>query len=96
MNELIDAITPYLAMWMPAITAVFGVVFTVIKAVRGSVNAVNELRNSAEFAELTKKVVENIKENQALREQNALLLDQITKIQNYVEEIKKEKANKGV
>lgn len=85
MTELLEMLINYLAIWAPSLVGVFGLIVTVIKASKESRTAIAELKNSNQIKELTCQVKALIRENKQLRDAQAVLVDQITKIQNYLD-----------
>ena len=101
MNEIIDMIVAQAAIWAPALVSVIGIVAAACSAiarvkntVSESKKALNELKQEQTFVELNDNLRAAINENQELREQNSMLLDRITQIEGYVEDIKRQEANK--
>lgn len=97
MTEIIATIVSYVSIWMPSIIAVAGMIGSFILAIsrissafKGNQKALEEIKNDKAFIELKGKIDVMINENQQLREQNALLLDEITQIKGYVDQLKKE------
>lgn len=94
---IIDIIVSYAAMITPALTAVLAVVVLLVKGF-GEIRAhlkqfkdeVDTIKDNDEFKKANQHLAELIRENQELTKCNRLLLDQITKIQDYVDNIKKE------
>ena len=89
MNEQINILVEALAIWAPSLTAIVGVVYTVIAALSKTKAAWNELKESTDFKTLRSELETALKQNEELIHQNNLLLDQITKIKDYAEHKKK-------
>lgn len=85
MTELLEMLINYLAIWAPSLVGVFGLIVTFIKASKETRTAIGELKNSKQIKELTCQVKALISENKQLREAQAVLVDQMTKIQNYLD-----------
>jgi uncharacterized protein YoxC len=76
-------------MWAPALVAILGIVASVLFAVGKVKTAIAELRKTEDIANLTKELQNLAAENKELRHRENLLLDEITKIKNYAENIRK-------
>jgi cell division protein FtsB len=76
-------------MWAPALVAILGIVASVLFAVGKVKTAIAELRKTEDIANLTKELQNLAAENKELRHRESLLLDEITKIKNYAENIRK-------
>ena len=84
-----ELILTYVSMWAPAVAAILGIVASVIFAVGKVKHAINELRKTDDIANLTKELQTLAAENKELRHRENLLLDEITKIKNYADNIRK-------
>lgn len=76
--------------WGPALTAVLGVVTTVIVALGKTKDAIDSLKQDETFKQLKNELSTNIQENETIKSQIAeqskqmdLLLDELTKIKDY-------------
>lgn len=84
---MFETIIMYVSMWAPSLVAIFGMVATVLK----SKTALKELKADTELKLLRLEVAAANKHNAELVRCNKLLLDKITKIEGYadnVEELK--------
>jgi gas vesicle protein len=90
MTEIIEIIVQYVSIWAPSLVAILGVVATVIGAINKSKAALEEFKKSDTLKDLASELKTSISENQELRYQNSLLLDEITKIKDYVKHKKEE------
>lgn len=84
-----ELILTYVSMWAPALVAILGVVASVLFAVGKVKSAINDLRKTEDIANLTKELQTLAAENKELRHRESLILDEITKIKNYAENIRK-------
>ena len=84
-----ELILTYVSMWAPALVAILGIVASVIFAVGKVKTAITDLRKTDDIANLTKELQNLAAENKELRHRENLLLDEITKIKNYAENIRK-------
>lgn len=84
-----EIIITLITTWGPALVAVLGVVSTVLVAIGKTKDAVESLKQDATFKSLAADLQTAITQNETLREQNDLLLDEITKIKDYRENQKK-------
>ena len=83
--EFLDAIYQHLVIWAPSVTAIFGIVATVLLALRKVGDAVRGVKEDKDLKELR---ADNLALRNELREStrvNKMLLDKITKIENYAE-----------
>lgn len=84
-----ELILTYVSMWAPALVAILGVVASVIFAIAKVKSAINDFRKSDDIANLTVEIQRLAAENKELRRTENLLLDEITKIENYAEQVRK-------
>lgn len=94
MTAIAAIIVEYVSIWAPAFVAILGILFTVIKAMNEVRKAIYEFKADKTVTDLSTKVDAVISENQELNRCNKLLLDEITKIHDYVE-VKKHEENKN-
>lgn len=80
---MIEMITMYAAMWAPALVAVFGTIFGVLKGVLTLKNALGDVRNTSEFKELASQLKAANEENARLNRSVRLLTDKIAHIEGY-------------
>lgn len=107
MEAIIALIIQYVAIWAPALTAMFGIVFSVVKAIGKVSTAINEAKaevaklkgeqveenaaHQAKIAELEAKIASYQDRLNAILTREDLLLEQLTKIQGYAQTIEKER-----
>lgn len=84
-----ELILTYVSMWAPALAAILGVVASVVFAVAKVKSAINDLRKSDDIANLTTEINRLAAENKELRRTENLILDELTKIENYAEQVRK-------
>lgn len=90
MNEFLQIIVEHVSIWAPSIVAVLSIVCTVIPAIVKVSEALKKLREDKTLAEVGRKLETLASENEELVRCNKLLLDKITKIQNYADHKKEE------
>ena len=90
MEVILTSILAHVSIWAPSLVAILGIVATVVIAINKTLTAINNLKNSADFAAVTKKLNSLAAENQELARVNKLLLERITKIKDYADLVKKE------
>lgn len=84
-----ELILTYVTMWAPALVAILGVVASVVFAIAKVKSAINDLRKTDDIANLTTEINRLAAENKELRRTENLLLDELTKIENYAEQVRK-------
>ena len=82
---MLEIIAEYAAIWAPSITAVLAVVASVLMAMAKIKSAVHTIKDEKTIQELNSKLEAQLIDNKVLRQQMDLLLDRITKIENYRE-----------
>lgn len=82
---MLEIIAEYAAIWAPSITAVLGIVASVLIAMAKIKSAVTTIKDEKTIQELNSKLETQLVDNKVLRQQVDLLLDRITKIENYRE-----------
>lgn len=82
---MLEIIAEYAAIWAPSITAVLAVVASVLMAMAKIKSAVTTIKDEKTIQELNSKLEAQLVDNKVLRQQMDLLLDRITKIENYRE-----------
>jgi uncharacterized coiled-coil protein SlyX len=85
---MLEIIAEYAAIWALSITAVLGIVASVLIAMAKIKSAVHTIKDEKTIQELNSKLETQLTDNKILREQVDLLLDRITKIENYRENLK--------
>lgn len=82
MNEIIMS---YIAMWAPSIASILSVVVLIVPVIYEIKKWFKGLREDKTLIEVSKKLEILSSENKELVRCNKLLLDQLTKIQNYAD-----------
>lgn len=86
--EVLELVMTYASMWAPAITAVAGIIATVILAIGKVKSAIESWQESNDsekttFEELKANLKESIAQNQRLQAYNQKLLEELTRIKGY-------------
>lgn len=89
MKEIVSLILEYASIWMPSVTAMLGIVTTTLLAVSKVKTAIDDLKKTDTLAALCKELKAVCDENKELKEQCDILIDEITKIKNYRESVKR-------
>ena len=84
-----ELILTYVSMWAPALAAILGVVASVVFAIAKVKSAINNFRKTDDIANLTTEINRLAAENKELRRTENLILDELTKIENYAEQVRK-------
>lgn len=82
---MIETIIEYATMWTPALVAILGIIATVIMAIGKVKGAVDTFKSDKTLADLHDDLTRLSDENKELARCNKLLLDRITKIENYAD-----------
>ena len=82
---MIEILMNYISIWLPSIVAIFGTVATLLAALSKTKSAINELKKDDILKALKEDLEKSIKDNQEIKEQNDLLIDELKKIKNYRE-----------
>lgn len=92
MNEIIELLVEYAAIWGPSLVAIAGIIVSVITALSKiaaalaeTKSAVAALKEDATIKELTSELKKQARKNERLQETYTLLLDKITKIKGYTD-----------
>lgn len=86
MTEIFALIMSYVSIWAPSLVAILGIAFTVIKGIA----EMKKYADQKTLADVYTKMNELTAQNAELNRCNKLLLDQITKIQDYADQKKEE------
>ena len=89
MEEIVSLIIEYASIWMPSIAAMLGIVATTLLAISKVKTAIDELKKTDTLETLSKDINAVLDENKNLKEQCDILIDEITKIKNYRESMKR-------
>ena len=85
MNEIIGIVLEYAAIWVPSLVAILGVVCTILTALNKTKDAWDKLKGDTDFKSVKEQLVQQSQENQELIKCNKALVDNITKIKDYVD-----------
>ena len=77
-----------IAIWTPALVAILGVVSTIFITLAKTKDAFDKLNKDETLKELKSKLTELSNENRELVKCNKLLLDEITKIKDFADNMK--------
>jgi peptidoglycan hydrolase CwlO-like protein len=88
MEEVIQLIMQYISIWMPSVTAIFGIISAVIIAMNRVKTAVDEIKQEDTIKRLSSELKDAMRENKAIREQLDILIDEVKKVKNYRENLK--------
>lgn len=91
MEEILRIIVEYVSIWAPSLVAILGVVTTILVALGKTKDAFDKLNKDETLKDVNSRLKQLTSENEELIRCNKLLLDQITKIQDYADTKKKEK-----
>lgn len=90
MTAIVNIIVEYAAIISPAIAAILGVVALVVCGLARIKGTVNELKQDKEIGELRQELQQAVQQNKDLAATEKILLDKITNIKDYVDNVKKE------
>lgn len=82
---MLETIINLAAVWAPSLVAIISVVGTVIGAIHKTQSTILELKQDTSFKDLNTKLNKLTTENAELVKCNKILIDEITKIQGYVD-----------
>ena len=85
MNEIIGIILEYAAIWAPSVVAILGIVYSVLVAMNKTKAQWEKLKGDTDFKDLKEQLIQQSKENEELIKCNKALVDNITKIKDYVD-----------
>lgn len=83
--KMIEIIIEYATMWTPALVAVLSIIATVCMALGKVKTAIDTFKSDKTLADLHDDLARLSNENNELVRCNKLLLDKITKIENYAD-----------
>ena len=85
MEEIVNLILEYAAIWAPSLVAILGMVATIIPAILKIRDALVAFKQSDELKEIVAKLNAQSTENAELVRCNKLLLDKLTQIEGYAD-----------
>lgn len=80
-----EIILSFIVTWAPSVTAILAVVSTVLIAVKKTKDAVDALKDDATMKQLKQELRDSISQNETIKEQNDIIIDELTKIKDYRE-----------
>ena len=90
MNESMQIITEYLAIWAPSLVSILSIIVAIIPSVQKVKDHLKALREDKTLVELSNKLEKLASENAELTRCNKILIDKLTKIKNYADHKKGE------
>lgn len=85
MKEIIEIVLQYAAIWAPSLVAILGIVYSVLVAVNKTKAQWDKLKGDTDFKDVKEQLIKQSKENEELIKCNKALVDNITKIKDYVD-----------
>ena len=85
MTELIQ----YIAIFAPSLAAILGVVVIIVCALARISSAIASIKKDVDVAQLSKQLSETAATNQELTKTNKVLLDRVTSVNDYVDNLTK-------
>ena len=85
MTELIQ----YIAIFAPSLAAILGVVVIIVCALARLSTAIASIKKDVDVAQLSKQLSETAATNQELTKTNKVLLDRVTSVNDYVDNLTK-------
>ena len=89
MKELYEVLVTYVSIWFPAAVAVLGTVSTALVAIGKVKTSIEELKKTDVLKSLSEDLKKALNDNKELKEQNDILIDELKKIKNYRENLKR-------
>lgn len=96
MKEIVSIVLECASIWMPSLTAILGIVTTILLALSKIKTAIEDLKKTDVLQTLSEDLKKSLNDNEALKEQNKdlreqydILIDELKKIKNYRESKKK-------
>lgn len=79
------------AIWAPSVMAMLGIAASVCISISKTKDAIKELKKDDVLKEISNKLTKVVNENYELQRCNKLLLDKITKIKDYADNVRNER-----
>lgn len=89
MEEIVRLILEYVSIWMPSVTAMLGIVTTTLLALSKVKAAIDDLKKTDVLKTLSEDLKKALSDNKELKEQNDILIDELKKIKDYRESMKR-------
>ena len=78
-----EIILSFIVTWAPSVTAILAVVSTVLIAVKKTKDAVDAFKDDTTMKQLKQELRDSISQNETIKEQNDIIIDELTKIKDY-------------
>lgn len=85
----IEAILEIIAIWAPSLVSIAGIALTVILGLNKLITAIREFKADKTLIDLQAKISEVVAQNKDLQQTNKILVDKLTKIKDYQDNIAK-------
>ena len=85
MKEIVSIVLECASIWMPSLTAILGIVTTILLALSKIKTAIKDLKKTDVLQTLSEDLKKALNDNEALKEQNDILIDELKKIKHYRE-----------
>lgn len=89
MKEIVSIVLECASIWMPSLTAILGIVTTILLTLSKIKTAIEDLKKTDVLQTLSEDLKKALNDNEALKEQNDILIDELKKIKNYRESQKR-------
>lgn len=97
MEAIVSLIVSYCAMWLPAITAICGIVVLLVtsfakmkSAIKDSQDAITQVKNDTSFKELAQQIKDQQELDRQVIRAQSVVVDRITKIEDYMAQKERE------
>lgn len=77
------------SIWAPSLVAILGIITTILVAIGKTKDAIDKLKDDKSFKDLKEELKKSITTNEEIKQQNDLLLDELSKVKNYRANISK-------
>jgi hypothetical protein len=85
---MIEIISSYIAIWLPSLVSIVSLIGVVLTALSKTKTAINELKQDKTFKDLGTQLKANMEQNNEIKEQYDIIIDELTKIKDYRENSK--------
>lgn len=79
------------SIWAPSIVAILGIITTILIAIGKTKSAIDALKDEETMKQLKEELARTVSTNEELKQQNDLILDELTKIKDYRAHLNQEK-----
>ena len=97
MEAIVALIVSYCSMWMPALTAIVGVVVLLVtayakmkNAVKDSQDAITQVKDDTSFKDLAQQIKDQQELDRQVIRAQSVIVDRITKIEDYMTQKERE------